>query len=267
MELILGFIAGALLILWMFQREDPAPDPPPPGPDPDPDPPPPAPPLPTERLFAHWDFEGTGPVAIDVSGHGHDATIIGATRVVGLFGNALSFDGNDVVSTPDANLLDMVRDVSIAAWVQFRTLPTTGPSRWPRIVQKGNQQSSRYSYSLSCATANIFNNPVRRFVMDVSIGAVPQRIYSNEILQTNTWYHVVGVRQGPQLRLYVNGVLDNQVPCSPNDMPHVPEPLNIGNSPDNSDGALDGVIEDIRIYSRGVRAEEAALLFTEATRE
>ena len=52
--------------------------------------------------------DDSGATATDVSGHGHDGVITGATWTgAGRFGGALAFDGvNDWVTVPDHRLVD-----------------------------------------------------------------------------------------------------------------------------------------------------------------
>ena len=54
-------------------------------------------------LVGHWGFdEGSGSVAHDTSGNGHDGTFEGNPQwVAGYFGGALEFDGDSRVEVPD----------------------------------------------------------------------------------------------------------------------------------------------------------------------
>jgi hypothetical protein len=67
---------------------------------------------------AHYEFEGTGSVAIDSSGNGYDGTIVGAARVAGKYGNALewnSLDGGDYVLVDDV-LSNLTNTVTVTLW-------------------------------------------------------------------------------------------------------------------------------------------------------
>ena len=79
--------------------------------------------IPSNGLVARWQFdEGTGIVAGDSSGRGHDGTLVnGPAWAAGIMGGALTFDGiDDYVSIPDSVDFDFGSgDFSICAW--FRT--------------------------------------------------------------------------------------------------------------------------------------------------
>jgi hypothetical protein len=77
----------------------------------------------------------------------------------------------------------------------------------------------------------------------------------------STWHHVAGVYDGANVRLYVDGVsvgtpnafTGNIVFTSVTD-------LRIGNRSETTSFPFTGSIDDIRIYSRGLSAEDVAAL-------
>ena len=78
--------------------------------------------------------EGRGLSVADVSGHGNDGRIIGATWTTrGRYQNALSFDGSDdlVRISPSASL-DLDSGLTLSAWVR----PSASQSGWRTIVQR-----------------------------------------------------------------------------------------------------------------------------------
>ncbi|MBU1045829.1 DUF2341 domain-containing protein, partial [Patescibacteria group bacterium] len=85
-----------------------------------------------EGAIVVWHFnEGSGSVAYDDSNYDNDLSISGASWITGKFGNALSFDGDDVASTSDAASLDMgTQDWSISTWLK------TSASATSTIIEK-----------------------------------------------------------------------------------------------------------------------------------
>jgi hypothetical protein len=79
--------------------------------------------VPTAGLIAHWAFdEGSGTMAGDSSGGGHNGTLVnGPIWTSGIAGGALSFDGiDDYVAIPDSVDFDFgYANFTICAW--FRT--------------------------------------------------------------------------------------------------------------------------------------------------
>lgn len=65
-----------------------------------------------------WLFdEGGGSVAADSSGNGNDGELMGDPQwIAGQFGGALEFDGDDYVTVPDSDSLDMTDQVTVMFW-------------------------------------------------------------------------------------------------------------------------------------------------------
>ncbi len=78
-------------------------------------------------LIAHWEFdEGSGTIARDSSGKGHDGTLLGDPQwVTGMIGSgALSFDGTDgLVEAGDDASLSLTDALTITAWVSVQAAP------------------------------------------------------------------------------------------------------------------------------------------------
>ena len=90
-----------------------------------------------DPLAAYSFDEGTGTTLGDSAG-AHNGTIEGASwSAEGKYGSALSFDGNDRVSIPDSNDLDLTAKFTLEAWVR----PAGGGSGGV-ILQKGEKSSS-----------------------------------------------------------------------------------------------------------------------------
>ncbi|NQV32868.1 MAG: hypothetical protein HQ515_09250, partial [Phycisphaeraceae bacterium] len=69
-------------------------------------------------LVGAWSFdEGSGDVAADGSGNGHDGTIINATWEVGQLGSALGLDGSAYVDVPAAAWATISSQVTVAFWL------------------------------------------------------------------------------------------------------------------------------------------------------
>lgn len=79
-------------------------------------------------LVAYWPLdEGTGTIAVDVSGNGNDATINGnPTWQEGVFGQALAFDGSsDYLQASVDNVPIGSSPFTVAAWI------------WPTVHEFG----------------------------------------------------------------------------------------------------------------------------------
>ena len=66
-------------------------------------------------LVGRWHFDGD---VLDSSGNGNHGTVIGAPSFVpGLFGQALSFSGQDCVKVMDSSSLD-ITTATLEAWIK-----------------------------------------------------------------------------------------------------------------------------------------------------
>ncbi|NOR84804.1 DUF2341 domain-containing protein, partial [archaeon] len=77
----------------------------------------------TDNLAGWWHFdEGSGTDAFDSTTNDNDGTVNGAEyNSSGQFSSALQFDGDDYVTVPDDNTLDMTDTITLSAWVSPST--------------------------------------------------------------------------------------------------------------------------------------------------
>ena len=121
---------------------------------------------------AQFHFEGN---AEDSSGNGNNGTIIGATFVQGISGQALSFDGvNDYVKT-NANINTL--PLTIEAWVYPRSITGTGVNNKYIIDNDAGHN------------AHAIGIDDNRFMIVYHEGGLLSSVEHS----TNTWYHVAGV--------------------------------------------------------------------------
>jgi hypothetical protein len=207
------------------------------------------------NLIAWWKFdEGSGTIATDSVGD-NNGTIIGATWTTGQVGGALSFDGVDDyvdVGDPADGSLDFgTENFSISAWVKQSDLGTFGGVFSKTSVTNG------LGYGLHIEDEN-------RFYFRTGIaGWDKTAVTSNTSISTDTWYHVVGVREDTTLKIYVNGSLDNSTTGTLRDVDNTVSAV-IGRFYGNFDGHYhNGTIDDVRIYDGALSAEEILQLCKE----
>ena len=209
-----------------------------------------------DPMVGHWKAdEESGTTLFDASGAGNDATVFGDTTwIAGKIGNAVQFDGTgDYATVPDNPTVDnMRRSITMATWVYPEKVDTQ------YLIRKATFDAfDGYELSLSTGgtTGQVF---FVRFNQDSN--ANTYRLNSTTMYPINEWTHVAATYDGTDIRLYVNGVLNNtmaaDVTIASNDLP-----LSIGAE---SDGfrALQGAMDDIRLYGRALSAAEIQALAT-----
>jgi len=147
--------------------------------------------------------------------------------------------------------LDLRADFTIGTWVRFNHLPTTGASRNPRIVQKSADTGTAGSYYLSVRTGTTSVLSLR-----LKFGGTTYTLDGVQGFTTSRWYHVAAVKEGSAVRLYVDGVQDGATSRSRWPLrTRTTIPLYRGIAHE-LDGAVDGAIEDLRLYARALSASE-----------
>ena len=163
-------------------------------------------------------------------------------RVTGK-GNALRFDGvDDYVEVPHHASL-MPAEITVEAWIYARSF-----SGAPYIVNKA--YSGDGGYNIRCGTDGRLI-----FAVMYELPGTWYAPYSTFLLDTDTWYHVVGTyKQGDLCCLYVNGDLEDDV-SSPEPMINNTRVVELGTEA-HAAHWLNGIIDEVRIYNRALSAQE-----------
>lgn len=205
-------------------------------------------------LVVHLPLRGSGQ---DVSGNGNHATVNGARLTADRFGRAdcaYSFDGlNDYLELANERRFDL-NTFTIALHVKISALPVS-----PSPMSPGE-------YTLISKGENAGNFTVKLTKWGgVSYGSVSyaQRTASGTwtsgsagTIGLNRFHHIAVTLEGAVLRLYVDGQLKlekiNVGPRLLNDAPVL-----IGRSAGAaSPNSFKGIIDDVRVYSRALSAQE-----------
>ncbi len=185
---------------------------------------------------------------MDSSGNGNTAVVHDNPTWLPSFGGqiegALEFDGvNDYLWVGNSSSLQLSSALTIAAWIKGDGWGTG--SDVDTIARKGEVTPVNYQLAIADGKVSLMLDGI-----DSGGG-----LRGNTLLSTVQWYHVAAAWDGSTVRIYVNGILDNDPPESRagtigTDM----RPLYIG----GRDGAdfFDGLIDDVRIYNRALDPNE-----------
>ncbi len=225
--------------------------------------------IPTNGLIAYYPFSGN---ANDISGNGHNGTVIGATLAPDRFGNANSayfFDGNG--DTIILNLYQQnITEYSISAWFQ---------SDSGGCIVTGERDLTPFTgtrcLTLELNFGGVPGNRLLTFRADgpgVTISQSTDSSYGDL-----KWHHVVGTffsNPGQiypsAFLLYVDGHLVSSSPYASAypDTANSPinnylKPMLIGAHYEWNPSIFHGTLDDIRIYDRALDSTEVLELYNE----
>ena len=165
-------------------------------------------------VVGKWKLNEASGNRADISGNNNNLLVAGTlTQVRGHKGLNLTacgnFAGGNRLRITDASQtgLDLTPPFSIAAWVKFSTVG--GGGLYTIVSKWGNNSSNNLAYNLA-----INDDDAGTRVLDFRVsanGTTSTTVNGTTNLNANTWFHVIAIADGTDLRVYLNGVLD----CTP----------------------------------------------------
>ncbi len=213
-----------------------------------------------QGLVGYWSLnEGSGMIANDSSGNGNKGTLSGfalsgATSnwtTSGKKGGALTFDGvNDQVNlgTPEALNFDGKSAITVAGWANL----SDANQSWPVIFAKQTASEGQYNLQFGQST-----NRRPAFYLNMASGW-QVRIIANAVLSADRWYHIATTYDGANVKIYIDGVLDNTVVLTGSIVGQSSDLVYIGQA---NTVLMKGKIDEIRVYDRALSASEIAALY------
>jgi hypothetical protein len=190
-----------------------------------------------ENLVGYWGLDNT---AIDNSGNGNDGTINGTvTYAAGISGGAADFSatGDIAVDFTSGGLPTTV--ISISCWIKLNS-----HKNW-NTYARHDQWTGAGSWLLySGATGK------------PTFGVGGTNCGHLEI-ETGQWYHIVGVYDGSQIRIYVNGDVTS-TPASKTGSLDGDTTFKISR---NTTSYCDGLIDEVRVYAQVLTPSEIKALY------
>src|SRR3989344_5667051 len=205
-------------------------------------------------LVGYWKMDeaswsGAAGEVLDASGAGNNGVRAGnATTAAGKFGNGGSLDGTgDYVNAGNNSSLNFTTsDFTISVWLKATDAGGT-------VIERGLSQTDGYS---------IMYDPYFHFLTHQSGAYTYCR--SQTAVSTTAWQHWVAVRQGANMRLYLNGKEDT--PYTGGDCTAISNPVtstrnfNIGTG--NTWGDTAGTTDEVRVYNRALSVKEIVDLYS-----
>lgn len=214
----------------------------------------------TTGLEAIWTFDMRN--ADDSSGNGHHGTVTGAQPDTGVFGigSSMTFDGDDYITIPHDDRLNITDEITVEAWI-YPTFTDTGEHM---ILSKGANwgDDDPQDYELTMDK----DRPLFQIKLPGSndwYGAAP-----DEPITKETWHHVAGVYDGYIFKIYIDGINQTTLYSGwggdymghiyTGGLPTSSHNISIGRRQPASWGSLffEGNIDEVRIFDRALDDDE-----------
>jgi len=209
----------------------------------------------TGGLVGYFDFEGCE--AVDRTGNNPDVTVgMPPMCDCGIAGDAFEFDGGGqfIAFDETSNINALFTRATFAISFNFRALVNTG---YMTLFSKRESCLAQRGFDI------YYNAQTRELITELAETPANQQRISNTLAQDRCWHHVVIIRSGTNLRIFINNQLvtnqsTNQVIQLENQ-----RPLEIGTGAcvGTTAVAFNGLMSDVRIYNRDLTEIEIASLF------
>lgn len=197
-------------------------------------------------LILHYEGDNS---SLDSSGYGHDGALgNGATYAPGRIGQAFSFDGtDDFLAGPVIPQINPT-SFSIALWVKGAP---EGGNRLLADSSHGGTRAGSVNWE-GFALQLIGNN---RVDFAFGNGSTFPHVTSTSVVADNTFHHVAATFDGSLMSMYVDGSLENTTNFTGTPMVSG-RPFRLGNHDQLTSRALNGLLDDVRLYNDVLTAGE-----------
>ncbi|MBI3857746.1 MAG: hypothetical protein HY293_18855, partial [Planctomycetes bacterium] len=207
------------------------------------------PPVPIDPdLVGWWAFEeGGGNQVVDLSGKNHPGKVVGSVQwVEGKIGGGLQGTGDKSgVEVADAEDLRLTGDLTLSIWVKR----TAESGDWVCILGRGTAAQRNFGIWLEAGT---------RKYMYQQYGGADINVFGQKLIEQGKWIHLAVTIESDNVRVFYNGELDAESK-RPGRSFGGAGALGIGQAMAHT--GLNGAVDDVRIYSRALSADEIRALY------
>lgn len=207
-----------------------------------------------ENLTAYYSMDDvTADSLIDMTLNKNNGALMNAPAVVsGLSGNALSFDGVDdfvqFAASPSFDLSSGL--VTVSVWTKLKYLPTEMTMAYGPLFDSQGDNYVIYADK---------GNKELRFKAATNAGAARPGIPQADLI-TGQWINVVGVYDGINAKIYLNGVMKGILPLTGNILPGQVAMLGKSGTT-GSISYFNGEIDNVAIFDRALSQDEITNLY------
>jgi len=207
----------------------------------------------TTDLMGYWKLDGN---ANDISGNNYHGEEFGSPSYVpGMIGQAMEFNGSQSVYIPEFTVIQNQDEVTVCMWVKADRNTGEDQVMWFTDEGSGSGVYGRVRFGINGDEWEWKHG---------GDGGNPNVDDSENPIILGEWTHLAGVRQNRvKLELFVNGISVDQTAFG---VAGVAEPqASIGSerrSPTSVRDPFDGVIDEVRFYTRALSVADIQEMFT-----
>lgn len=204
-------------------------------------------------LIGWWKMnENGGTTLTDSSGQGITGALNGSyTWASGYWQDQGA--GYAAMGSPTA-LANVKHTGTLAVWINF-----TGAG-WQYVMGNMNWTTDLNGYTLGIDN----NAPAGRFTFGVANGSTINSVLSTSNMDDGNWHHVVATWDGTNLKIYIDGTLNN-TSAQTIDADPASNAFNIGRNAVGNDSYLNAKLKFARVYNRALSTAEVAALYALGT--
>ncbi|MGW1129587.1 LamG-like jellyroll fold domain-containing protein [Streptomyces sp. NPDC002526] len=190
--------------------------------------------------------ENKGTKAADSGPNHKDLTLSeGTSWTTGVHGSALKFNGEGQFAETNGPVVDTTGDYTVSAWASLDVLP----GNYGTVVSQDGRRQENPFYLQYGQGAFAFSTP----------GA--HRARAEMTPELGHWYHLVGVRSGDRIKLYVDGKLASTAPAGSADVSS--GALSVGRAKwsGNNTDFWNGSVDQVQVYDKALTDQEVTALY------
>ena len=210
-------------------------------------------------LVAYWPLdEIVDGKVIDATGNGHDGTVIGSLKPTeGTDHKGLYFDGGVSYVDCGSEGFDKINEqITIAAWIKIEIFDK---GLQTLVAKDGNIWQFQRGWDKNCNTLNFNIETANKTILrDGGVNGVTD-------VNDGNWHHVAGTYDGRDLKMYIDGKLNNTIAVGKAKLTKLRNNLTIGENRLTGDGkntrSWHGEISQVAIFDHALTSSQLGLLY------
>ncbi|MFX1410253.1 MAG: protein kinase [Promethearchaeota archaeon] len=218
-----------------------------------------------QDIVGWWKLdEGAGTSALDSSEYGNHGLLGGGPQWVdGKIGSALKFDGiDDYVDCGNLDVLNFgIGDWTVSTWIKTSQTSAGDENKGIIFVNGGDfGGGKRYALALGERISGAIT-------LTTDDNSVKRQATSSVLVNDDAWHHILGMRNGTYLLVYIDGELDGHstVPDGYDLSGTSQHNAYVGVITNNQNGTLikhfEGIIDEVRVYNYALTQQDIRELY------